>query len=42
MAEMDNDGENESRFLREALFLANSYTRLLKRREDLEQRLAGS
>jgi len=42
MAEMDNGGENESRFLREALFLANSYTRLLKRREDLEQRLAGS
>ena len=42
MAEMDNGGENESRFLREALFLANSYTWMLKRREDLEQRLAGS
>lgn len=42
MAEMDNGCENDSRFLREALFLANSYTRMLKRREDLEQRLAGS
>ena len=44
MADMEYGGanESESRFLREALFLANSYTWMLKRKEDLEQRLAGS
>ena len=44
MADMEYGGENESesRFLKEALFLANSYTWMLKRKEDLEQRLAGS
>jgi len=44
MADMEYGGENEneSRFLKEALFLANSYTQMLKRREDLEQQLVGS